>query len=107
MSKVSIELSASARNNESIILQALNCSNQSKVAEQLGVDASNLSRMKSDKKSNNDLTEVEFIGALLSEIGLKVVPSKDVYCSPEIAEATRVMLAHAFTSPEYMRIIFK
>ncbi|MBW3378499.1 XRE family transcriptional regulator, partial [Acinetobacter baumannii] len=27
--------------------------------------------------------------------------------SPEIAEATRVYLAHAFTSPEYMRILFK
>ncbi|MCP8483743.1 XRE family transcriptional regulator, partial [Acinetobacter baumannii] len=24
-----------------------------------------------------------------------------------IAEATRVYLAHAFTSPEYMRILFK
>jgi len=44
---------------------------------------------------------------LLTAIGLKVVPESDVYCSPEIAEATRVYLAHAFTSPEYMRILFK
>ncbi|AMX20204.1 lambda phage CII family protein [Acinetobacter baumannii] len=106
MSKVSNELPASASNNESLILQALNTSNQRNVAEMVGVDASTLSRMKSDKK-NNGLTEIEFISFLLTAIGLKVVPESDVYCSPEIAEATRVMLARAFTSPEYMRILFK
>lgn len=106
MSKVSPELNANAINNASIILRALNASNQSKVAEGLGVDGSTLSRMKSDKKSN-DLTEIEFLSGLLSAVGLKVVPESDVYCSPEIAEATRVYLAHAFTSPEYMRILFK
>jgi len=106
MSKVSNELPASASNNESLILQALNASNQRQVAETVRVDASIVSRMKTDKKSNG-LTEVEFISSLLTAIGLKVVPEKDVYCSPEIAEATRVYLAHAFTSPEYMRILFK
>ncbi|MBD8351714.1 XRE family transcriptional regulator [Acinetobacter nosocomialis] len=106
MSKVSTELSASTSNNESLILQALNSSNQRNVAEKLGVDASTLSRMKNDKKSNG-LTDIELFAGLLSAIGLKVVPESDVYCSPEIAEATRVYLAHAFTSPEYMRILFK
>ncbi|WP_119048101.1 XRE family transcriptional regulator [Acinetobacter pittii] len=106
MSKVSNELPASASNNESLILQALNASNQRQVAETVRVDASIVSRMKTDKKSNG-LTEVEFISSLLTAIGLKVVPENDVYCSPEIAEATRVYLAHAFTSPEYMRILFK
>lgn len=106
MSKVLNELPASASNNESLILQALNASNQRLVAERVSVDASILSRMKSDKKSNG-LTEIEFISFLLTAIGLKVVPENDVYCSPEIAEATRVYLAHAFTSPEYMRILFK
>lgn len=106
MSKVSNEVPASASNNESLILQALNASNQRQVAETVRVDASIVSRMKTDKKSNG-LTEVEFISSLLTAIGLKVVPEKDVYCSPEIAEATRVYLAHAFTSPEYMRILFK
>jgi len=106
MSKLSIELPASASNNESLILQALNASNQRQVAEKVGVDASTLSRIKNDKKTNG-LTEVEFISVLLTALGLKVVPETDVYCSPEIAEATRVYLAHAFTSPEYMRILFK
>lgn len=106
MSKVSNELPASASNNESLILQALNTSNQRQVAEMVGVDASTLSRMKTDKK-NNGLTEIEFISFLLTAIGLKVVPESDVYCAPEIVEATRVMLARAFTSPEYMRILFK
>ncbi|MBK0062175.1 MULTISPECIES: CII family transcriptional regulator [unclassified Acinetobacter] len=106
MSKVLPELSEIARNNASLILRHINASNQSKVAEQVGVDASTLSRLKNDKKTSG-LTELEFIGVLLSAIGLKVVPESDVYCSPEIAEATRVYLAHAFTSPEYIRILFK
>lgn len=106
MSKVSVEMSSSAINNASIILKALNASNQGKVAEGLRVDGSTLSRMKNDKKSN-DLTEVEFISALLAAIGLKVVDSSDVYCSEEVAEATRVYLRNAFNSPEYMRILFK
>ncbi|WP_049082908.1 hypothetical protein [Acinetobacter nosocomialis] len=106
MSKVSNELPASASNNESLILQALNSSNQRHVAEKVNVDASTLSRMKSDKKSHG-FTEIEFISFLLTALGLKVVPENDVYCSPQIAEATRVMLAQAFTSPEYMRILFK
>lgn len=106
MSKLLDELPASASNNESLILQALNASNQRQIAEKVKVDASILSRMKTDKKSNG-LTEVEFISSLLTAIGLKVVPENDVYCSPAIAEATRVYLAHAFTSPEYMRILFK
>ncbi|EXE33243.1 hypothetical protein J801_3975, partial [Acinetobacter baumannii 45002_8] len=52
--------------------------------------------MKTEKKSNG-WTEIEFISFLLTAIGLKVVQESDVYCSPEIAEATRVYLAHAFT----------
>ncbi|MDV8155228.1 MULTISPECIES: helix-turn-helix transcriptional regulator [Acinetobacter] len=106
MSKLLIEESASASNNASLILKAINSCNQGDVAKHLGVDASTLSRMKNDKKSNN-LTDLEFLAGLLSAIGLKVVNANDVYCSPEMAEATRVMLAHAFTSPEYMRILFK
>ncbi|MBS0035388.1 XRE family transcriptional regulator, partial [Acinetobacter nosocomialis] len=62
MSKVSNELPASAINNESLILQALNTSNQRQVAEKVGIDASTLSRMKNDKK-NNGLTEIEFISS--------------------------------------------
>ncbi|EXB48658.1 bacteriophage CII family protein [Acinetobacter baumannii 146457] len=106
MSKVSTELNANAINNASIILKAINASNQSKVAEGLGIDGSSLSRMKNDKKSNG-LTDVELFAGLLTAIGLKIVPACDVYCSPEVAEATRVYLAHAFTSPEYMRILFR
>ncbi|KAF1025827.1 MAG: hypothetical protein GAK29_01689 [Acinetobacter bereziniae] len=106
MSKVSIELNASAINNASLILRAVNSSNQSKVADLFGIDASTLSRMKNDKKSN-DLTDIELFSGLLSAIGLKVVNANDVYCSPEVAEATRVFLSNSFSSPDYMRILFK
>ncbi|MEJ5037405.1 XRE family transcriptional regulator [Acinetobacter johnsonii] len=106
MSRVSIELPASAINDASLILRAINSSNQSKVAEQLGIDASTLSRMKNDKKSN-DLTDIELLSGLLSAVGLKVVNANDVYCSPEVAEATRVFLSNSFSSPDYMRILFK
>ncbi|EMB7791146.1 transcriptional regulator [Acinetobacter baumannii] len=106
MSKVSTELSASARNSITRVLRILANSNNSQIAEKLGLDPTTFSRFKNDKK-NNGLTEIEFISSLLTAIGLKVVPESDVYCSPEIAEATRVYLAHAFTSPEYMRILFK
>ena len=49
MNKVSIDLSASARNDASRILQALATSKQSELAEQLGVDPSSLSRLKNEK----------------------------------------------------------
>ncbi|MFH7911964.1 XRE family transcriptional regulator, partial [Acinetobacter baumannii] len=98
MSKVSTELSASARNSITRVLRILANSNNSQIAEKLGLDPTTFSRFKNDKK-NNGLTEIEFISSLLTAIGLKVVPESDVYCSPEIAEATRVYLAHAFTSP--------
>ena len=51
MSKVSIELSASARNDASRILHGLDSSNQKEIAEQLGVDPSTVTRMKTDKKN--------------------------------------------------------
>lgn len=107
MSKVSIELSASARNNEALILHCLDSQNQKEIAESVGVDASTITRMKTDKKESNNLTQVGFISAFIDSLGLKLVKSEDVFCSPEVAEATRVYLAHAFTSPEYMRILFK
>jgi hypothetical protein len=73
MSKVSIELSASARNDMSRIFQALAQTNNSELAVQLGVDASTFSRMKNDKKSNG-LSEVENACALFSLLGFKIVP---------------------------------
>lgn len=78
MSKVLNELPASASNNESLILQALNASNQRQVAEMINVDASILSRMKTEKKSNG-WTEIEFISFLLTAIGLKVVQESDIF----------------------------
>lgn len=107
MSKVSIEMSASARNNESLILHCLDSQNQKEIAECVGVDASTITRMKTDKKESNNLTQVEFLSVFIDSIGLKLVRKGDVYCSQEVAEATRVYLANAFNSPEYMRILFK
>lgn len=106
MNKLSIEQSESARNANSLILQKLAVVNNGKLAEQLGIDSTSFSRLINNKKDNN-LTQVETICALFHILGLKLVNIEDVYCSKEIAEATRVYLANAFNSKEYMQILFK
>ena len=90
MSKVSPELSASARNGISRILQSLANCRQSELAEQLGVDPSTLSRMKTDRK-NNDLTEIETFCELLSCLGLKIVPKEYQSIDKSRVEALLVM----------------
>lgn len=90
MNKLSVELSASARNSVSRILQALNSGNQSKIAEQLGLDPSSITRMKNDKKSNG-LTEIENCCALLHALGYKPVPSNYRMIREEKLEALFVM----------------
>ena len=75
MSKVSIELSARARNEASRVLRALELCNQGQLAEQIGIDPSTLSRMKNDKKSNG-LTEIENCLVLLDLLGYKTVNKK-------------------------------
>ena len=56
MSKVLIELSESARNARSMILQALAVVNNGEVANQLGLDPTTLSKMKNEKKNNGFLS---------------------------------------------------
>ncbi len=90
MSKVSTELSARARNEVSRVLQALASSNQSQVAEQLGIDPSTLSRMKNDRKSNG-LTELENCLVLLDILGFKTVLKKYRMISEEKLNALFVM----------------
>lgn len=106
MSKVSAEISATARNAQSMILQRLALVNNGEIAGMLGVDASTFSRFISEIKSSG-LTNTEMFCELLDRLGLKVVNANDVYCSPEVAEATRVFLSNSFSSPDYMRILFK
>ena len=90
MSKVSPELSASARNGISRILQSLANCRQSELAEQLGVDPSTLSRMKTDRK-NNDLTGIEAFCELLGCLGLKIVPKEYQSIDKSRVEAILVM----------------
>ena len=90
MSKLLINISASARNDVSRVLQALATNNQSDLAEQLSVDPSTLSRMKTDKKSNG-LTEIENCLALLDVLGFKTVPKKYRMISEEKLNALFVM----------------
>ena len=90
MSKVSTELSARARNEVSRVLQAIAASNQSQLAEQLGIDPSTLSRMKNDKKSNG-LTELENCLVLLDILGFKTVLKKYRMISEEKLNALFVM----------------
>ena len=52
MSKLSVDMSASARNDVSRIFHALAQTNNSEIAGQLNIDASTLSRMKNEKKSS-------------------------------------------------------
>ncbi|EMB3092909.1 hypothetical protein EA691_06415 [Acinetobacter baumannii] len=73
MSKLSNDLTARARNTRALVMQALASKNNGEIADRLGVDASTLSRMKNDKKSNG-LSEIENACALLDALGLKVIP---------------------------------
>lgn len=73
MSKVSVELSARARNTHTLILQALARVVNSSLAEEMGVDGPWLSKFKNDKKSNG-LTDLETLCILLDKLGLKVIP---------------------------------
>lgn len=75
MNKLSIELSARARNEASRVVRALASCNQGQIAEQLGLDPSTLSRMKNDKKTNG-LTEIENCLVLLDILGYKTVNKK-------------------------------
>jgi len=90
VSKVSIELSASARNDASRILHGLDLSNQKEIAEQLGVDPSTVTRFKTDKK-NNGLNEIEIFCELLSCLGLKVVPKEYQSIDKSRVEALLIM----------------
>lgn len=73
MSELSDGLSASARNSAQRVLQALSVTNNKQVAATVNIDASTLSRMKSDKK-NNGLNEIEIFAAIVDSLGLKIVP---------------------------------
>lgn len=73
MSKVSPELLAMARNDVSRIIQGLNSTNQSKIAEQIGIDPGTLSKWKNDKQSNG-LTFIGNCCVLLRALEIKPVP---------------------------------
>ncbi|HHE4715868.1 transcriptional regulator [Acinetobacter baumannii] len=90
MSKLSVDISASARNGVSRILHGLDISNQKEIAEQLKVDPSTLSRMKNDRKSNG-LTELENCLVLLDILGFKTVLKKYRMISEEKLNALFVM----------------
>ncbi|EPI5040209.1 transcriptional regulator [Acinetobacter baumannii] len=75
MSKVSTELSASARNSITRVLRILANSNNSQIAEKLGLDPTTFSRFKNDKK-NNSLSDIENVCAMLDLLELKIVPKK-------------------------------
>ncbi len=92
MSKLSVDISASARNGVSRILHGLDISNQKEIAEQLKVDPSTITRLKTDKK-NNGLNEIEMFCELLSLLGLKVVPKDYQSIDKERVAALSVMNA--------------
>ena len=75
MSKVSTELTASARNSISRVMRVLATINNAQIAESIGLDPTTFSRMKNDKKSNG-LSDFENTCAALVAMGLKIVPKK-------------------------------
>lgn len=106
MSKLSIELSARARNEASRVLQALASCNQSQLAERLGIDPSTLSRMKNDKKSNG-LTDIENCLVLLDMLGYKTVSKKYRVISDEKLHALFVMSKAWMESKETIDDLFQ
>lgn len=74
MSKVSIELSARARNTHSLLLQRLAAVVNSALAEELGLDASWLSKFKNERK-NNGLTDLETFCVMLDKLGVQIIPN--------------------------------
>ena len=78
MSKLSVDISASARNGVSRILHGLDISNQKEIAEHLKVDPSTITRLKTDKK-NNGLNEIEmFDTIMLSEEIIDIIEKKTI-----------------------------
>lgn len=75
MSKVSIELSARARNTHSLVLHSLGVVVNSTLGEEIGFDGPWISKFKNDKK-NNGLTDLETICVLLDKLGLKIIPEQ-------------------------------
>ncbi len=73
MSRVSIELSARARNTHSLILQSLGGVVNAALGEEIGFDGPWVSKFKNDKK-NNGLTDLETLCVILDKLGLKVIP---------------------------------
>lgn len=68
-----------ARKNEQIFLQRLASYGQAPAADQLEVDESTISRLKTDAQK----VGIRFISELLAIIGLKIVPNEYVCRDPE------------------------
>lgn len=86
MSQLSDSAASLARKNESAVLRALAEHSQARIAEQLGVDASTVSRFK-----DGGLAQA---AALLAACGLKVVPIS-MQCFPQEKVGALLTLARA------------
>ncbi|ENZ6583709.1 hypothetical protein ACV9W1_000243 [Acinetobacter baumannii] len=104
MSKVSTELSASARNSITRVLRILANSNNSQIAEKLGLDPTTFSRFKNDKK-NNGLTDLETLCVILDKLGLKVIPESYECYDKKFVEAifflARMQITHSADINDY------
>lgn len=75
MSKLSVDMSASARNSMARVNRIVTGTNNSQLSEKIGLDPTTFSRMKNDKKTNG-LSDIENVCAMLDVLGLKIVPKK-------------------------------
>ncbi|ENV08951.1 hypothetical protein BJD20_12930 [Acinetobacter proteolyticus] len=104
MSKVSIELSARARNAQSLILQSFAGVVNATLAEEIGFDGPWLSKFKNDKKING-LSDLETLCVLLDKLGLKVIPESYECYDKKFVEAifflARMQITHSADINDY------
>lgn len=104
MSKLSIELSARARNTHSLILQSLGRVVNSALGEEIGFDGPWISKFKNDKK-NNGLTDLETVCVLLDKLGLKVIPESYECYDKKFVEAIFSWLVCKLLTRQILTII--
>ena len=104
MSKLSIELSARARNTHSLVLQRLGVVVNSALAEELGLDGPWLSKFKNERK-NNGLTDLETLCIMLDKLGLQVIPETYECYEKKFVEAifflARMQITHSGDINDY------
>ena len=95
ITELSPEYREKAREIRTMISQNILTGTQTKICDVSGADKNKVGRLVG--------TDLDLIAAMLTVLGLKVVPESYIYCDPEIVDATAVFFQHAASSPDFMR----